>query len=74
MRHRVTGPRVPVDYCDRPELIKRCALTERPVTVVMAPGGIWQDDRPCRVLRRRPRGWRADGVADALERGHGGGS
>ena len=39
LRHRVTEPQIPVDYCDRPELIRRCALTERPVTLVMAPGG-----------------------------------
>ena len=39
MRHRVSEPRVPVDYCDRAELIQQCRLTARPVTLVMAPGG-----------------------------------
>ena len=39
MRRRVTEPRVPVDHCDRPELIQRCTLDARPVTLVMAPGG-----------------------------------
>ena len=61
LRHRVTEPRVPVDNCDRPELIKRCALTERPVTLVMAPGGFGKTT----VLAACCEGARAGGVPTA---------
>lgn len=32
-------PRVPVDYCERRELTRRCARTGQRVTLLMAPGG-----------------------------------
>ena len=39
LRHRVSIPELPLRYCERPELTKRCDLARQPVTVLMAPGG-----------------------------------
>lgn len=61
MRHRVTEPGVPVDYCDRPALIRRCELTARPVTLVMAPGGFGKTT----LLAACCEAARADGVPTA---------
>lgn len=61
MRRRVTVPRVPVDRCDRPELIQRCRLTARPVTLVMAPGGFGKTT----LLAACCEAARADGVPTA---------
>ena len=39
LRHRVVVPDLPPDYCERRELSRRCALVEKRVTLLMAPGG-----------------------------------
>ena len=39
LRHRVTIPEQGVSYIDRPELVRRCRLTENRATLFVAPGG-----------------------------------
>ena len=61
-RHRVAIPEPPARYCDRPDLSRRCALTDQPVTVLMAPGGFGKSTllaHSCRavVARGVPVAW-----------------
>ena len=39
LRHRITAPDQPTDYCHRVELTGRCVPTHQRVTLLMAPGG-----------------------------------
>ena len=39
LSQRITEPDLPADYCERPELVERCALGRKRVTLLMAPAG-----------------------------------
>ena len=39
LRHRVTIPELGASYVDRPELVRRCMLTEHRATLLVAPAG-----------------------------------
>ncbi|MDE0421777.1 MAG: hypothetical protein OXK76_12955 [Gammaproteobacteria bacterium] len=39
LRHRVTIPEQGASYVDRPELVRRCMLTEQRATLLVAPAG-----------------------------------
>ena len=55
-RHRVAIPEPPARYCERPDLSRRCALTDQPVTVLMAPGGFGKSTllaHSCRAVVER---------------------
>ena len=39
VRQRAAVPDLPVRYCHRPELVRRCVPTRRRATVLVAPGG-----------------------------------
>ena len=61
-RHRLAIPEPPARYCERPDLSRRCVLTDRPVTVLMAPGGFGKTTmlaQACRaaITRRVPVAW-----------------
>lgn len=56
LRHKVEMPSPIEGYVARPEVEKRCVLTERRLTVLHAPGGFGKTAllaRCCRVVRER---------------------
>ena len=62
LRHRVAIPKAPSRYCDRPQLTRRCAPTQQPLVVLLAPGGFGKTTllaAACRgvAARRVPVAW-----------------
>lgn len=51
-QYRLTVPAPPAHYCDRPELTRRCAPSNRSLTLLMAPGGFGKTTLLATACRR----------------------